>query len=735
VATEVGDGYDTATVWTGRAPLHVSSYQFEEFEFDLRRYELRRDGFVLRLERIPMELLILLLSRNGELVSREEILEKLWGKDVFVEAEHSVNTAVRKIRQVLADDPENPRFVKTVKGKGYRFAAEVSFRPGGPSGAALVERSGEARDPAEPSSKGQRVRAIWMVAGAILPLLFLALGAWRPSRRPMAVSLPPLEVVPLVGLDGAETRPAFSPDGNQIVFALRSEKSSGIYSTLVTGGKPLRLTNDPSDGYPRWSPDGQQVAFSRRFKERVGIYALPALGGTERKLYDGPATAFSHAFDWSPGGRFLAISQGDQDKTHARIALLSLTDPEIRPLTAPSEQDLDIEPAFSPDGSTVAFVRSNVGGMVSELFVVPADGGEAKRLTFDHRNICGSLAWTPDGKEILFSSSRSGSPGLWRVSVSGGDPQLASGGSVNAISPAVSLKGNQLAYVQKLFQNDIWRLDLKDKKLRRGSPVPVIGATGVNIRPQYSPDGKKIAFESSRSGYREIWVCDSDGSNCGSLTSLQGVAGAPRWSPDGHYLAFESHPKAYTEIYVAEVDGGPPRLLTTFPGVDNGGPNWSRDGRWIYFNSNREHGLFQLWKVQLGGGPPIQVTKKGGIFGIESADRRFLYFAKFEAPGIWRMPLQGGEETRILDQPGGDVEWCNWALVKNGIYFLDWGSESSGRKASIQFFDFTSRQKIPIFTLDRGPSDGLAISSDEKSILFAQTKLSESHIVLVKNFR
>ena len=708
--------------------LTYHSYRFSVFEVDPRAGELRRNGVRLRIQDQPLQILLRLLEQPNQIVTREELQAKLWPADTFVDFENGLNMAVKRLREALADDAERPLFIETVPRRGYRFIAplETTDTPKVPSHSNVSKGH---------RSTALRLRAVRIGFGAMLPLLFLTLGIWRPWRKPMTVSLPPLEVVPLVGLDGAETRPAFSPDGNQIVFALRNEKSSGIYSTLVTGGRALRLTSDSSDSYPRWSPDGQRVAFSRRFKDRVAIYVLPALGGVERKLYDGPATAFSHAFDWSPSGRFLAISQGDQDKTHARLALVSLADSETRPLTAPSEQDLDIEPAFSPDGSTVAFVRSNVGGMVSELFVVPAGGGEVKRLTFDHRNICGSLAWTPDGKEILFSSSRSGSPGIWRVSVSGGDPQLASGGSVNAISPAVSLKGNQLAYDQTLFQSDIWRLDLKGRKFRQGTPVPVIGATGLNIRPQYSPDGKKIAFQSSRSGYSEIWVCDSDGSNCGSLTSLQGVAGAPRWSPDGHYLAFESHPKAYTEIYVVEVGGDSPRLLTTFPGVDNGGPNWSRDGSWIYFYSNREHGLFQLWKVQLAGGPPIQVTKKGGTFGIESADRRFLYFAKFETPGIWRMPLHGGEETHILDQPGGDVEWCNWALVKNGIYFLDWGSKSNGRKASIQFFDFTSRQKIPIFTLDRGPRDGLAISPDEKSILFSQTKLSESHIVLVKNFR
>src|ERR1051325_6887792 len=102
-------------------------YQFEGFQLDLARYELRRNDHVLRLEKIPMELLILLISKQGELVSREEIIEKIWGQDVFIETEHGINTAVRKIRQTLGDDPERPRFVQTVVGKGYRFVAAVSF--------------------------------------------------------------------------------------------------------------------------------------------------------------------------------------------------------------------------------------------------------------------------------------------------------------------------------------------------------------------------------------------------------------------------------------------------------------------------------------------------------------------------------------------------------------------------------------------------------------------------------
>src|SRR5438874_4903171 len=103
----------------------ASAYQFEGFQLDVPCYELRRNGHVLKLEKIPMELLILLISRRGELVSREEIIAKLWGQDVFIETEHGINTAVRKIRQILGDDPERPRFVQTVVGKGYRFVGPI----------------------------------------------------------------------------------------------------------------------------------------------------------------------------------------------------------------------------------------------------------------------------------------------------------------------------------------------------------------------------------------------------------------------------------------------------------------------------------------------------------------------------------------------------------------------------------------------------------------------------------
>jgi len=137
-----------------------------------------------------------------------------------------------------------------------------------------------------------------------------------------------------------------------------------------------------------------------------------------------------------------------------------------------------------------------------------------------------------------------------------------------------------------------------------------------------------------------------------------------------------------------------------------------------------------LWKVPLQGGPPVQITRDGGLFAAESADGRFLYYSKFEAPGIWKVSIQGGEEERVLDQAGGN-EWYNWALARNGIYFLR--HHKGG--AVLDFFDFATGRTISLSTSDRENWIGLAVSADGRSILYAENELEDSTIMLVKNFR
>jgi eukaryotic-like serine/threonine-protein kinase len=573
----------------------------------------------------------------------------------------------------------------------------------------------------------------WVAIGAAALVLLSTIALWRFVRKPAEAALPSVEVVPLVALQGKQSTPAFSPDGNQVAFAgYEGQQNGGIYLTLVGGEKSLRLTNNPGDCCPTWSPDGRQIAFVRRSEsaKEMGFYLISALGGTERRLYPGPLNTRTECsrLDWSPDGKTLAFLEPAGDGVRSRLALLSLADSSIRELTSPPEQEIDCEPAFSPDGSNLAFVRGSAGGNLGDLYVMGVSGGEPKQLTSG--NTGGTPAWTPDGKEIVFSSAMGGLRSLWRIPVSGGTPRPVAGAGEMAFSPSISRKGNQLVYSHIVMTAALWRLNLKDEKHSLAPPVRVFSARGFIRRPNFSPDAKKIAFESNRMGYSDIWSCESEGADCTQLTSQHGTSGTARWSPDGLHIAFESRSQHYYDVYIVDEPGGQTRVLPTFSGADNGAPNWSRDGQWIYFYSDHGKAPIEIWKVPFKGGSPVQVTKNGAVYGIESDDGRFLYYAKLEAGGIWKMPLEGGEETHVSDQPMG---WFNWALTGNGMYFLN----VTVTPNKLEFLDFATREITPILTLEKPapPFGGLAISPDRKALLYSQIDEDDSYIMLVKNFQ
>ena len=194
--------------------------------------------------------------------------------------------------------------------------------------------------------------------------------------------------------------------------------------------------------------------------------------------------------------------------------------------------------------------------------------------------------------------------------------------------------------------------DWRSKAVRRMSPShSLIISTALEISPRYSPDGKRIAFVSNRSGSDEIWVCGGDGENPIRLSSFHGpLAGSPSWSPDGKRIVFDCRPEGNADIYVVSAEGGQPRRLTTDPAEDIV-PSWSRDGRWIYFTSNRNadggSGRLQIWKMPADGGEAVQMTRQGGFEPMESPDGQWLYFTQDRgSSSIRRMPT-GGAPKRL----------------------------------------------------------------------------------------
>lgn len=699
--------------------------RFDAFEVDLQAGELRKGGRRIRIQEQPFRVLALLLDRVGEVVTREELRTTLWPVDTFVDFDHGLNSAVARLREALGDSADSPRFIETIAKRGYRFIGLLD--PVAP-----VEVSAATTTLDRGPASGHTSKRIW-IGGAFFFAIFSVVAIWGLYRPVPDSQLSRIEVVPLVGLRGYQATPAFSPDGKLVAFRQSDgARNTGIYAAAVGGEKSLQLTKDSGDCCPTWSPDGERIAFARYSEKTVAIYVVPTLGGTERRVYQG-AMSMPDGLSWSPDGTSLAFSESDPaDPTRARISVVSLADSSTRALTSPPAGWLDHEMAFSPDGTRLAFVRSTVAGVSNDVFVMPAHGGQPKRLTFDNRPIMGPPAWTADSTEIIFSSNRAATTGLWRVSATGSAPRPVPGPEGEANWPSIPAKGNDsLVYEHWVSKADIWRLELKDPKHIEKSPSVLISEKGDKMRPELSPDGKKVAFESNRMGFWDIWTCAVDGSSCDQITSLHGTAGRARWSPNGRYIAFEFHPTERGEIYMVEVPGGVPHLVRTIPGSDNLSPSWSRDGKWLYFASKRASEPFQIWKMPVQGGTPVRVTKNGGISPVESSDGHFLYYCKYEQGGVWRMPVQGGEETEVVtDVEGGG--WSDWAVSSKGIYFLHYGKFP---RVTINFFEFATGKNLPIWTLNKNTGWGLSLSHDGKSIVYIQDEFAESNIMLVKNFR
>jgi Tol biopolymer transport system component len=538
---------------------------------------------------------------------------------------------------------------------------------------------------------------------------------------------------------GSKWWPQLSPDGEKVAYGWRGldDENWDIYvKALGVGTRPLRLTEHPADEFgPVWSPDGRQVAFVRASESGAAIHAMPSLGGQERRLTDisdvvrwgrDPVANLS----WSPDGKWLAFGEKASEAKASRLVRVSLETREKQPLTSPPEDTQgDRFPSFSPDGTLLAFVRSGSGTFGDwDVWVQRVGEGMPRRLTHAEYALCHNPVWTADGSEILFTTGW-GSLSLRRVSLAGGEPQPVLG--LGAGYPSV--RGNLMVYQQVTFPPAaIWRIPGRRASTGNREPQKLIASSQDDVNPAYSPDGRRIAFESSRSGEGNIWVCDSDGSNPVQLSNFDSHTGTPRWSPDGRKLVFDSIEEGDWNLYIVDADGGVPQRLTPESSEENLG-TWSRDGRWIYFRSNRG-GSKQIWKIPSAGGPAVQVTRGGGEYAEESWDGRHLYYADSAAPtGLWRVPVEGGEEIEVMRGP---VLGWEGALSRSGLYYSTIRPRSRATEYTIQFLDFGSGRTTELFRQVGFSVYGwLAVSPDEEWVLYSEWPEGQSELMLVENFR
>jgi Tol biopolymer transport system component/DNA-binding winged helix-turn-helix (wHTH) protein len=663
--------------------------RFGPFQLDVRSGELRKGRMKLKVPDQSIEILKALLEQPGELVTREQLRERLWPADTFVDFEHGLNTAVRRLRAALGEAADTPRYIETLPRRGYRFIgvlepaasdepappqtpSEIGHPPT-PAALPVVIEPPPSLERPQATAPVRRLAAARAVAAVAVPLLIALVwlaASWR-------THVPDAEVteVPFTSFEGDELAGRFSPDGREVVFTwAKPDAPADIYLKMVGSEtvRPFVTTPDHEEVGPVFSPDGRSIAFLRLGPYASTVIVKPRDGGPER-----PVTEISNphrTFIGSPGPYLAWTSDGQALIYPDRKALHAwrLDGSGSLPLTVPPPTAArgDADPALSPDGRTLVFVRDATTG-AADLYRLALDDRFAPvgspELLFSNGSWNRSPAWSPDGSRIVFVSGPWGRQRLWSLDVrKPASARAVPGVSLDAHQPAVSSSGDVL-YTRWFFRRGIWTLPLAGAAQAAGPPQPLLTSMRYDGLPRISRDGSHIVFASDRTGSFEVWTAGIDGSDPRKVTSFDGPpAGCPDVSPDGKQVVFDHLFEGQRDVFISDLFGANLRRLTTDP-FDDVCPRWSADGTAVYFASMRD-GSQQIWRLHLDSGGLTRMTSDGAMMVEESSDGATLYFTQHDgrSPPLLAVPTQGGAARQVIEA----VSHRQMSVTREGIYYV-----------------------------------------------------------------
>jgi Tol biopolymer transport system component/DNA-binding winged helix-turn-helix (wHTH) protein len=686
---------------------------------------------VTRLEPKVMLVLVCLAEHAGQMVSKHRLFSAVW-PDIAV-SDDVLTRAISELRRLFDDDPKQPRVIETIPRAGYRLIAPITPPPADAAGGTASPSRQTATAENGPSVVLRRGRGRLRIAvpAAALILAIVAVTWWPSLRR--RGETPPMQVVPLTVLPGLERWPTFSPDGDQVAFEWDGENgdNADIYITMVGSSELRRLTTNPAgDHAPSWSPDGRQIAYVRDTAESGGrIHLVSPLGGSDRTVSDVPVLA---RVAWSPDGRYLAAQRVAKP---GGICLIPLDGGEPRQVIESKPPRADSAPAFSPDGRRLAYRSCATPIYGCDVYVLDVDRAlvpmsSPRRITPSTVPLIGSLAWTRDGRSVIYNSFSPLITYLWRVEADGTrPPERVEAAGLGAAMPAVALSRDRLAFVRIVVDTDVYRF-------QPGRPIaPALVSSFLEAETRFSPDGRRLAFASMRSTDTfRIWTAASDGSGAQQATFGPGFQqGSPWWSPDGRRIAFDAFTDDWhTHIWTMDIDAGTPQPLTTDPG-DQNVPYWSRDGRWIYFSADRGTGR-DIWRVPAAGGLSHPVTRGGsGKFACESPDGQSLLYQPSDADSpLLALPINGGAARPLVEC----VKPSAFAAGPDGVYYV---ACDPGPDPALHVMDPATGRDRLLGRLEKyeylfGPV-GLAVSPDGNSVLYPRRIRDSFDLMVIENFR
>jgi DNA-binding winged helix-turn-helix (wHTH) protein/Tol biopolymer transport system component len=543
----------------------VRLLRFGNFEVDLRAGELRKAGVKLKFGGQPFQVLTVLLEHAGEVVTREELQQQLW-PDTFVDVDHNLNTAINKIREVLGDSAESPRYVETLPRRGYRFIGEV--RPPASSSVAVepdrgVKTSGE--------STRAAISRIWLTAGAVAAMV-VAVLAYLWWRIPAAV--PVVESVTQLTND-SEAKDWFAPietDGSRVYFTEKYAGNFRLAQVAASGG--------PVAPVPTQIPGAYRAAIAPDFsgllvmENPIGHHPLwfqPLPAGDPVRV--GNLEAQGAAF--TPDGKQIVYTDGNT---------INIADRD----GANAHKIADLPgggycPSVSPDGKKIRVTVAAEG--TAWLWEVGSDGNGVRRLAFESKDFSGPACgrWTPDGRNFVFQTGSVSNAGIWAISEKPGFlhranpvPTRLTNGPLSCNLPTPSVDGKQVFARCDKLRGELVRYD---RKLSQFIPF-LSGISAIDVA--FSRDGAWVVYVSYPD--QSLWRMRADGRDRVRLTYPQTPALSPRISPDGTRVVFaQAETVSKWDLYIVGLEGRTPRKI--FGGTTTSfDPYWSPDGQFLAFD-------------------------------------------------------------------------------------------------------------------------------------------------------
>jgi Tol biopolymer transport system component/DNA-binding winged helix-turn-helix (wHTH) protein len=532
--------------------------RFSTFEVNLHTGELRQRGQKVKLQEQPLQVLAALLERPGEMVTREELRNKLWPADTFVDFDHSLNAAIKRLRDALGESADAPVFIETLARRGYRFIAPVNGSSA-PSGIEIAPAPGRSKS----------FFLTHRIAIACLSPIVIAVLVWAAWRLPVRHKEVIERKLTSNSSENSVSSAAISPDGKYLAYA----DNSGIYLKQIRTAEahPVPLPPNFSARVDDWFPDGSHLLVSREEPPgKASLWSISIFGGSPRQLAEDASGG-----SVSPDGSRIAFLRLDltYDGLFGReewVMRSDGTDP-VKVAADKSDGSEVGAPTWSPDGKRIAYLRSSWAYNMStnSVEVNEWQNARAETLVSDSRLII-ALHWLPDGRLIYAPAGDDSS--LWTVMLqqSGKVPEpprriaTTGHGWISRISG--SADGKALIFLRANSSPNIYIGTLAEDGTKLLAHRRLTLDESGSLAWSWTPDSKAVLFLSDRNGTPEMFKQATDQPLAESLMVSAGPLSALRVTPDGSEILYISTPKSASpetpsSIFAIPIQGGTPRLV------------------------------------------------------------------------------------------------------------------------------------------------------------------------------